>query len=163
MLFNNNGSVIPETDEISLEATSYISEMMMLDTLTSEDIRSFCESQEEVDAAIADGILMERTIVRLDKKAKLSKATKMAVFTIAKEKNDQDFKKLTTVWRMERYLEAKLEKKYLNEAMRRAKKSVAKSANSKSKTVKKAASTGKKDLNAIIARNKKGLNLGSIH
>ena len=43
---------------------------------------------------------------------------------IAKEKNDINFKKLLTIWRTERYLEAVLEKKYGNEATRRARKFV---------------------------------------
>jgi hypothetical protein len=111
----------------------------------------FLENQTEVDDALNNNILMEKTIVRLDKKAKLSKATKMAVFTLAKEKNDPKFKMLLTVWKMERYLEAYLVKKYGNEAARRAKKAVSSSANKSAGTIiKKVANRAKDSLNAPV-------------
>ena len=153
MLFNNAGRIVEE-DEISTEAMAYIAEAMIAD-LPEEDISMFLESESEQEAAKAENVLLERTIVRLDKAAKLSKARKMAIFTVAKEKNDSDFKKLMKIWEMERYLEAKLEKKYGNEGMRRAKKSVSKASNSKSKIVKKAANKAKSQFNAPVKMPKK--------
>lgn len=144
MLFNNTGVVDNSEEMISTEATNYIMEAFMQDEFTSDEISMFLENKTEVDDAISNNILMEKTIVRLDKKAKLAKATKMAVFTIAKEKNDPKFKKLLTVWKMERYLEDYLYKKYGNEASRRAKKAVADSAKKSSGTlIKKAAERAK--------------------
>ena len=144
MLFNNTGVVDNSEEMISTEATNYIMEAFMQDEFTSDEISMFLENKTEVDDAISNNILMERTIVRLDKKAKLAKATKMAVFTIAKEKNDPKFKKLLTVWKMERYLEDYLYNKYGNEAARRAKKAVADSAKKSSGTlIKKAAERAK--------------------
>lgn len=153
MLFNTSGKIVNE-EEISNEAMAYIIEAAIAD-LSDEEISMFLESESEQEAARDENVLLERTIVRLDKHAKLSKARKMAIFTVAKEKNDPDFKKLLKVWEMERFLEAKLEKKYGNEGTRRAKKSVAKAANSKSKTVKKAATKAKSQFNTPVKLPKK--------
>jgi len=153
MIFNNTGRIVEE-EAISNEAMAYIIEAAIAD-LPEEDISMFLESETEQSAAMEENVLLERTIVRLDKAAKLSKARKMAIFTIAKEKNDPDFKKLMKIWEMERFLEAKLEKKYGNEGSRRAKKSVAKAANSKSKTVKKAVDKAKAQFNAPVKLPKK--------
>lgn len=123
MLFDAENGREVEDEIISAEESFYMNEAMMCE-LSNEELSMFLENADAVREAVDNGILLERTIVRLDKKAKLSKARKMAIFTIAKEKNDPNFKKLLTVWKMERYLEAVLEKKYGNEAMRRAKKHV---------------------------------------
>ncbi|MNT62767.1 hypothetical protein D3C72_2005220 [compost metagenome] len=92
---------------------------------------------------------MEKSIVRLDKKARLNHAQRMAVFQIAGEKNDPLFKKLLTVWRMERNLEDKLNRKYNSEALRRARNTVRKASNSKSGIVKKAAANVQKQFNSV--------------
>lgn len=149
MLFNRKDGLIAEEEVLSTEATNYIMEAFLKESFTEDELSMFLENQTEVDDAISNNILMEKTIVRLDKTAKLSKAKKMAIFTIAKEKNDPKFKKLLTVWKMERYLEAELEKKYGNEASRRAKKAVADSAKkSKGTLIKKVAERTKDSFNS---------------
>lgn len=145
MLFTETG--IGENEEMSLESLQYIIEAMLYDTLSSDELESFLENSFEVNSAIAEEVVMEKTVVRLDKKAKLSKARKMAVFTIAREKNDPKFKKLLTLWRMERSIEQYLDKKYGNEAMRRAKKAQSTAANSKAATVQHAANKAKSMFN----------------
>lgn len=153
MLFNNNGSIDrDESVDMSTDAYNYIMEAMMVDNLSKEELSTFLENRTEVQAAMDENVLLERTIVRLDKHAKLSKARKMAIFTIAKEKNDPRFKKLLKVWKMERYLEAELDKKYGNEASRRAKKAVSKAGNSKANAVKKAAAKAKSQFNAPVKK-----------
>lgn len=148
MLFDNKGR---ETEDIiSEEAMGYIAEAALYDGLSDEEITEFLENQTEVDAALSDDIVMERTIVRLDKKAKLSRAHKMAIFTIAKEKKDPKFKKLVFVLKMRRKLEADLEKKYGAAALSRAKKVVAQQQKSKSSVIKKAAEKAKKQFNAPV-------------
>ena len=122
MLFDKRGYEVGD-DMISAEESAYMMEAVMHE-LSNDELTMFLEDASTVQDAVDNGVLLERTIVRLDKKAKLSKARKMAIFMIAKEKNDVNFKKLLKVWRMERYLEALLEKKYGNEASRRAKKFV---------------------------------------
>ena len=144
MLFNKNGNLNQEEEVLSTEAVNYIMEAFVKEEFTPDEMSMFLENQTEIDDAINNNILMEKTIVRLDKKAKLSKARKMAVFTIAKEKNDPKFKKLLTVWKMERFLEDYLDKKYGNEASRRAKKAVSNSAKSSNGTmIKRAAERAK--------------------
>ena len=146
MLFTTKGT---EThDEISEEAMGLISEAALYDGLSDDEISAFLENQSEVDLAMADDIVMEKTIVRLDKKAKLSRAHKMAIFTIAKEKKDPKFKKLVFVLKMRRKLEGDLEKKYGAAALSRAKKVVAQQQKSKSSVVKKAADKAKAMFNA---------------
>lgn len=145
MLFNNNGSMAQNhEDRVSPEDHALIMEAAILESATPEELEAFLENHTEVQAAIHDEVLLEKTIVRLDKKARISQAQKVAIFTIAKEKNDPEFKKLVTVWRMERYLEDRLMKKYGNEGLRRAKKTVDKASRSKSNMVKKAATRAKK-------------------
>lgn len=143
MLFDRTGNHVTD-DNVSTEATGLIMEAFVKEAFTPDELSMFQENQTEIDDAVSNGILMERSIVRLDKNAKISKAKKMAIFTIAKEKNDPKFKKLLTVWKMERFLESELEKKYGNEASRRAKKVVADSAKkSKGTLIKKVAERAK--------------------
>ena len=102
-----------------------ITEALFCDVLSNEEIHELTESGDVCEELKDLGVVTERTIVRLDKKAKLSRAFKTAVFTIAREKKDPKFKKLLTVWKMERALEAYLMKKYQAEATKRAKIAVA--------------------------------------
>lgn len=151
MLFDKNGHGIEEPEvELGTEESCYMMEAVMADELSRDELSMFLENSSEVNAALSEGILMERSIVRLDKKAKLNKAVKMAIFVVAKEKNDPNFKKLLTVWKMERYLEALLEKKYGNEARRRAKKMVNRRQDKKtvSSMVQKATDNANKMLNS---------------
>lgn len=149
MLFNEESSIKFNNDDLDAQTEALILEGALMD-LTSEEIETLLENTSDVAECIAENIAMERTIVRLDKQAKLNKAKAMAVFSIAKEKNDPMFKKLMTVWKWERFLENKLTKKYGNEAARRAKKAAANSAKSKSNINKAAA-------NKITVMNNAGL------
>jgi hypothetical protein len=81
---------------------------------------------------------VERSIVRLDKEARKNRAYKMAIFQTAKEKGDRDFKKLLTLWKLERFLEGKLEKRYAAQAKQLAKNALKKAKATKSKVVGKA-------------------------
>lgn len=146
MLFNSLGN-ITKPDEISASATNAIMEAVMLENLTQDELSMFLENQTEVDAALEEGVLLEKTIVRLDKTAKLNRAYKAAIFQIAKEKNDPKFKKLLTIWKTERALEAYLEQKYGAIAMRQAKETVRNAQKSKSNIVAKAAQRAKQSLN----------------
>lgn len=144
------GKLEKDTDEISLESASLILESILLEQLSSEELDTFIGDHNEVNAAYQDEVLLERSIVRLDKHAKLSLAQKTATFTIAREKGDPMFKKLLTVWRMERYLELLLFKKYGNQAMRRARESMSKASKSRSSVIKRVASNVHKQLNKPV-------------
>jgi hypothetical protein len=135
MLFNEKG-VQAEEEKVPAEALSLIFEQMLKDNLTDEEKEEFINNVSEVNECIREGIITEKTIVRLDPKAKLSKRKKIAIYTIAREKDDPLFKKLLTVWRLERHLQARLTKKYGMEGTKRAKKAA--SQKSSSPTVKRA-------------------------
>lgn len=134
MLFGNHGQIQPVEEGFDATMEALLLEAGLMD-LPQEELEALLEDTSDVANAISENVVLERTIVRLDKQAKLSKARKMAIFAIASERNDPKFKKLLTVWKWERFLEAFLDKKYGNEAMRRAKKSMAKAAKSNSKLV----------------------------
>lgn len=146
MLFNNLGKATAQ-EEVSRATSNAIMEAIMIENLTQDELSMFLENQEEVDAALEEGVLLEKTIVRLDKHAKLSKAYKQAIFRIAKEENDAKFKKLMTLWKTERVLEDYLEKKYGAKAMRAAKQTVRNNQKSKSALVSKAVTRAKQTLN----------------
>ena len=137
MIFDDNGLIINEYDN-ETEVNSLIIECAILDTFSNEEIESLTENTYDLGKAINEDILVERSIVRLDKEAKKNKAYKMAIFQIAKEKNDRDFRKLLTLWKLERFIEAKLEKRYGAQAKQLAKQAMKKSKNTKSKAVGKA-------------------------
>lgn len=146
MLFNCNGQVNPNLEQnFDAQTEALILEAALLDMPTAE-VEALLEDTTDVATAISENVVLERTIVRLDKQAKLSKARKMAIFSIAKEKNDPKFKKLMTIWKWERFLETFLDKKYGNEAMRRAKKSMSNASKSNSKLVKTASNAANRSL-----------------
>lgn len=138
MLFDKNGEIV-DNFENENEATSMIIEAAIMDTFSTEELQDVLENNTyDLDKACNEGILCERTIVRLDKHAKKSKAEKMAEFQIAKEKNDRDFKKLMTIWKLERFLEEKIHKRYGAQAKTLAKQKMKAAKNTKSKIVGKA-------------------------
>lgn len=154
MLFTTKKMVNEETvienvnpENMTADSEALILEAALLD-LGVETLETLLEDTQDVNLAIEDNIALERTIVKLDKAAKLSRAQKMAIFTIAKEHNDPKFKKLQTIWKWERYLENFLLKKYGNEGMRRAKVMVKNQSQPKSNLVKKAVAGAKKQLTA---------------
>ena len=126
MLFNTTGVVtenalLGSDDEITTESSQLILEAAIQEFATPDELKEILESHSTVNDLLEMDAVSEKTLVRLDKNARISQTQKMAMFTIARERNDPDFKKLLTVWRMERNLETKLHRKYGNEAMRRAK------------------------------------------
>ena len=137
MIFDKEGLEIYDYDNDS-EVSSMIIECAILDTFSTEEIESLTENTYDLGKAVNEDILVERSIVRLDKEAKKNRAQKMAIFQIAKEKGDRDFKKLLTLWKLERFIEKKLEKRYAAQAKQLAKETLKKSKMSKSKAVGKA-------------------------
>ena len=148
MLFDKYGKTgVIESTELSVEDESLIMEAALLEGLSGEELESFLENAAEVNDAIRMDIVQEKTIVRLDKKARLNRAYMTSVFAVAKKKKDKKFKKLQTLWKMEAAIEKYLIKRYGNEAMRNAKKSIQKGVKSNSKLVKKAVANVANSLN----------------
>ena len=147
-LMNDYGLVAEGMDsEVSLESQSAIVGSLLLEYCTSDEISAFLENSSEVELTQNEQLLTEKTILKMDKLAKFNRAYKTSIFQVARQKKDPLFKKLLTVWKMERAIEGKLEKKYGNEARRVAKKVVSNSGKSKSPLVKKAVSRVKSSLN----------------
>ena len=121
-----------------------LAEAMFIESLNPEELESLANNPSEMATLVEEGILSEKTIVKFDKKAKLSRAESQAVLLIAKEKKDRDFNKLIRVWKMRKALLDKLEKKYSSQAKQRAKKMVKNTAKSKSSTAKKVAARANK-------------------
>lgn len=131
---NTMGVEDPENDSLMLESA-------ILQSHSADEIKELLEGTELDTAIYNEGILSEKTIVRMDKYAKKNRYKSQAVLAIAKEKNDKLFKKLVTVWKMRKMLERKLEQKYGTQAEKRAKDMMKKAKSSKSAPVRKAAST----------------------
>ena len=68
-----------------------------------------------------DAAVMEVSVVRLDKKARKQRAYKLAILQCGKDDDNKDYKKLETIWRMEKFLFRKLEKRYMSRARSRMK------------------------------------------
>ena len=154
MLFNKTS--LDEVMQISEESNAMIAEAMISDQLTKDEICELTSCAEACNELKDLGIVTEKTIVRLDKRAKLSRAFQTAVFTIAREKKDPLMKKLLTVWRMERTLESKLATKYRAEATKRARLMVAKAGSAKKDTksgvIAKAVNGAKKQFNPTTSK-----------
>lgn len=148
MIFGSNSGLESGTENISTEFQALIMEAAMLETLSTGELKAFLENNTEVQSALRDQVLLEKTIVRLDKKAKMSRATKMAVFEIAKQRKDVKFKKLLTIWKIERFLELFLVKKYGAQAQRMARQSLTNAQRTKSNIVKSVAAKVHSQLNA---------------
>lgn len=146
MIFDKQGMLVNEFDN-QQEVEALVMESIMLDFYSSEELETILENSYDINRAVNEELLLERSIVRLDKAAKKKKAEKMAIFQVAKQKGDRDFKKLMTLWKLERFIEAKLTKRYAAQAKTLAKETMKKAAKTKSKSLGGAVSKAKNLLN----------------
>lgn len=102
-----------------------ISESVLMDTLTPEELSQVCESVTVANSLVDDGIITEKSIMRMNAAKRLNRAFKTSVYTIARENADPLFGKLVTTWKMQRALECALAQKYSAEATRRTKLTIA--------------------------------------
>ena len=126
----SNLSSLLENDEMQL------AEPAQLEAVSESDIThlvsvALCEAaveelSETPTSTIFEGVdvgednsIMEASIVRLDKNAKKQRAYKLAILQCAKDSEDKDYKKLETIWQMEKFLMRRLEKKYAQRARSR--------------------------------------------
>lgn len=118
------------------------SDMACLITAALEDTCTDEELDELVESVKAGTLVLtpveERSIVKLDKKAKKEQAYRVALYQVAREHDDANYKQLVTLWKAEKVLTAKIEKKYHSKAVSRMKQSAKEAKNSKSDKVKKA-------------------------
>ena len=71
MIFDDKGFMVDEYDN-ETEVNSMIIECAILDAFSSEEIEVMTENTYDLGKAINEDILVERSIVRLDKEAKYS-------------------------------------------------------------------------------------------
>lgn len=120
-----------ESQHVDDVMNSVATPMLISDELDEDEIKEFVESVDS-DIAVAEGFLTERTIVRFDKNAKKAQLYEVAVAAVAREKKDPLYRKLETVYRMERILKAKLRKKYHTQANAKVKEYLSRAKKSKS-------------------------------
>lgn len=136
---SDNADVVPNTTPLTPEQSQRVDDIMnvagtqalLQSELNDEELREFVESVES-DIVCGEGFLTEKTIVKFDKNAKKAQLYETAVAAVAREHNDPLFKKLQTVYKMERVLKAKLRKKYNAEATKKVKEYLARAKKSKS-------------------------------
>lgn len=166
-IWDDNGNIVEyDNYELSPEESALVVEAAIIDTLSNEEIESILENYlPDFYKAVDEDIVQERSIVRLDKTAKLSKATRVAEYNMAKKKNDPLFKKLMTLWAAERYITDKLHQRYGMKAKSEAKKAVAQAGRSKSNVMQKVMNKAKKNegrLEAAERRARGGLKKDGI-
>ena len=154
-LWDENGNIV-ENDGLDAEDMALVIEALILDTLSSEEIEVMLENYTpDFYKAVDEELVQERSIVRLDKTAKLSRATRVAEYNMAKKKNDPLFKKLMTLWAAERYITDKLHQRYGMKAASEAKKAVAQAARSKSNVMQKVMNKAKQTEGRLAASEKR--------
>lgn len=143
-------SVTPVSNPVSTELTpeedrkvddtmnAVATPIMIQSELTDKEIEEFVESVDS-DIAINEGLLTERTIVKFDKNARKNQLMAVAVLAVAREKKDPLYKKLNTIYKMERIIEAKLRKKYYSQATRKVQEYLKRARQSKSGILARAA------------------------
>lgn len=116
-----------EEEEVEVDEDSEVEEatfaaLFLEQFATPEEISAMAESYDEMGAMSETmGVAMEKVIVRLDKKSRLAHLQQAAVFKLANAANDPKYRKLLTLWKMERQIEAYLNKKYASQATKIAK------------------------------------------
>lgn len=121
------GESADEEEEVEVDEDSEVEEatfaaLFLEQFATPEEISAMAESYDEMGAMSETmGVAMEKVIVRLDKKSRLAHLQQAAVFKLANAANDPKYRKLLTLWKMERQIEAYLNKKYASQATKIAK------------------------------------------
>lgn len=107
--------------------------VLVKDQLLSDsiDVEEFVESVD-CDILEQEGFITERTIIKFDKHAKRAQLFEIAVQAVAREKNDPLYKKLETVYKMERIIKSKLRKRYHTQANNKVKEYLNRAKKSKS-------------------------------
>ena len=110
-------------DSIAMEAVSDEDMAQLLavsiqESLSPDELTEFVAEMQQCNNL---DYVEERTIVKLDKKAKKTRNYKMAILQCAKEGEDPNYKKICTLWKMERFLMRLMEKKWMTKAKSRAK------------------------------------------
>lgn len=120
---NSSGQVIypggedPSNDPIAPAEERFIASMLLREFASPAELAELAEDAQDM-ADISDdmGIAMERTIVRLDRNARKRHLRKANTLALARKANHPKWRKLMTIWKMERQLEGELDRIYGNKA-----------------------------------------------
>ena len=127
-----NAELTPDESQRVDDVINTVATPILLNSELDEcDMKEFVEGVD-ADIAVAEGFLTERTIVRFDKNAKKAQLYEVAVRAVAREKNDPLYRKLETLEKMKRIIEAKLRKKYDAPARKKVKEYIDRAKKSKS-------------------------------
>ena len=136
-----------------------IASCALMDLASSDEIQSLAESTEDMqDVSEMFGIAMERTIVRLDRNDRMKHLRKANVLALARKDNHIKYRKLLTLWQMERTLEKDLESIYHTKADQLARKQIQNYAANGIKKIPKAypsTTVGKKSISGHVATRAK--------
>lgn len=116
---------------------------------------------EEFVAEQAFDIVTEKNIVKLDKNAKKQRAYKVGIIQCAAEDNAKEYKKIRKLWQMEAILFKKMEKKYKNKAMAKAKEAMRRLSRSSSSKAATASTRMNKQLNGSKTLLGGGIGIGN--
>ena len=89
--------------------------------IEEEEIAEY-KNSEEVQDLINEGVLLERNIVKFDKKTRYNQLLKVAILKLAKENNDPLYKKFVLYKKKERFIENRFATIYGTKAAPLAKK-----------------------------------------
>lgn len=110
-----------DDDEDEVEESTFAA-LFLNEFATPDEIQAMAESYDEMTTLSENmGVAMEKVIVKMDKKSRLTHLQKAAVFKLANASNDPKYRKLLTLWKQERQIEAYLNKKYASKASKIAK------------------------------------------
>jgi hypothetical protein len=109
----SDGGHDPAEEIIDAAEESIFANAYLMDIASQDEICDVAEDYNEMDS-ISDlmGISMETSIVRLDRKSRLKHLRKANILHLARKSNNPKFRKLLTIWKMERELESDLDKVY---------------------------------------------------
>lgn len=150
------------TPDEEMEADKYMSVMgtsvLVQSELSDDEKQKFAESARDIRIALNEGLISESvadqlmnsandlytegkyskpTMIRLDKKDKLKQLYSIAIYAVARSKNDPDFQKLTILNQKRRALKHRLAQKYDGPAKQRMKVYFRRLSQSKSAPLKK--------------------------
>lgn len=123
---NSNNSAFEDVDPgyISEAAMAQLESAIVMESLNPDEIDQYIAENTEMGAVTE----AQKNIVRLNKAAQKQKWYKIGVLQCAAEagqgKGDKDYRKLRKLWKIEAKLFKRLEAKYKNKAMAKARESM---------------------------------------
>ena len=110
---------------ISQAEENFIAACALADLTTVDERADLTTSLEDMqDIGEMMGIAMERTIVRLDRKARFNHLIKANNLTLARKDNHPKYRKLLTLWKMERAIETDLDRIYRTKSTQMAREQI---------------------------------------